>query len=75
MEAEGHIARQEALIAKLDRGGHVALIAEAKEILETLQTSLALAREHLSMELETRSPKPGNSGGARFVDGSRLRKI
>jgi hypothetical protein len=34
LEAEGHIARQEALVAKLDRGGHVALLAEARELFD-----------------------------------------
>jgi hypothetical protein len=54
LEAEGHIAGQEALVAKLDRAGHVALVAEAREILTTLRTSLALAREHLLRDSETR---------------------
>jgi hypothetical protein len=61
LEAEGHVARQETLVAKLDRWGHVALAAEARELLATLKKSLELAREHLSTELETRSQKPGSS--------------
>jgi len=51
-QAENIVARQEALVARLsatDR--HVALAAEAREVLGTLQRSLALAREHLEIEL------------------------
>jgi hypothetical protein len=33
LEAEGHVERQEALVAKLDRDGHTELAAEAREIL------------------------------------------
>jgi hypothetical protein len=47
LEAQGHVAHQETLVAKLDREGRVALAAEAREILATLRTSLALAQEHL----------------------------
>jgi hypothetical protein len=61
LEAEGHVARQEALVTKLDRGGNVALAAHAREILATLKKSLELAQDHLSTELEERSQKPGGS--------------
>jgi hypothetical protein len=61
LEAEGHVVRQEALVAKLDRDGHTELAAEAREILAILKTSLELAQKHLSTELETRSQKPGIS--------------
>jgi hypothetical protein len=47
LEAQGHVARQETLVAKLDREGRVALAAKAREILAILRTSLALAQEHL----------------------------
>jgi len=59
LEAEGHVARQEILVAKLDRNGQVALAVQAREILATLKTSLKLAQEHLSIELGARSQKPG----------------
>jgi hypothetical protein len=52
IEAEGHVARQEALIKELDRDGHPELAITARELLVTLKTSLRLAREHLAMELE-----------------------
>jgi hypothetical protein len=58
LEAEGHIARQEALIRELDRDGHPELAVKARELLATLKTSLRLAREHLAMELEKRPQKP-----------------
>jgi hypothetical protein len=61
LEAEGHVARQEALVAKLDRDGHAALADEAREFLATLKTSLELAREHLSTELKMRSQNPDSS--------------
>jgi hypothetical protein len=61
LEAEGHVARQEALVEKLDRGGHAALVVEARVMLATLKKSLELARDHLSTELEARSQKPGGS--------------
>lgn len=51
-EAEVHIARQEALLAKLVREDkHPGLAAEAREILSTLKHSLDLARDHLALEL------------------------
>ena len=52
-EAQGHITRQETLIARLtsdDR--HGALAAEAKEILDTLKHTLSLAQRHLELELK-----------------------
>jgi hypothetical protein len=56
-EAEGHVARQEALVAKLDRDGHAELAAQARMLLATLQTSLKLAREDLS-RIETSPGRP-----------------
>jgi hypothetical protein len=47
VEGEAHVARQEALIVKLDRDGHTELAVEAREILTTLQTSLQLQRDDL----------------------------
>ena len=57
-EAEGHVARQEALIQELDRDGHIELAVEVRELLATLKTSLRLAQEHLSIELKAQSHKP-----------------
>ena len=54
-EGEGHIARQEALIAKLDRDGHAKLVVQAWTLLITLETSLRLMREDLArIEKESR---------------------
>jgi len=57
-EAEGHVARQEALIQELNRDGHIELAVEVRELLATLKTSLRLAQEHLSIELKAQSHKP-----------------
>lgn len=52
-EAKVHVARQEALVAKLSNDPrHLALAAEAKEILTTLKQTLTLAREQLAIELK-----------------------
>jgi hypothetical protein len=48
-EGEERVARQEILIAELDRDGHPELAVEAREILTTLQTSLQLQRDDLSL--------------------------
>jgi hypothetical protein len=51
-EAEGRIARQEALVARLLLDNkHAALADQGKEILATLKHTLSLAREHLALEL------------------------
>lgn len=52
-QAEGNVARQEALVARLsDNDKHAALADQAKEILDTLRRTLSLAREHLALELK-----------------------
>ena len=52
-EAEGHIVRQEALVARLSGDArHVALAVQARVILATLRQTLRLAREHLALELK-----------------------
>jgi hypothetical protein len=52
-EAQQHIARQERLVARLSSDGrHVALAAEAQEILNTLKHTLSLAQRHLELELK-----------------------
>jgi hypothetical protein len=47
-QGEGHVARQKALIAELDRDGHARLAVEARALLTTLETSLRLARGDLA---------------------------
>jgi hypothetical protein len=52
-EAQEHVQRQEALIARLSSDcRHAALTAEAKTILDTLKHTLSLARQHLELELK-----------------------
>jgi hypothetical protein len=46
-EGKDRIARQEILIAKLDRDGHAELAVKAGELLTTFETSLRLMREDL----------------------------
>jgi hypothetical protein len=48
-EGEERVARQELLIAELDRDGHAKLAVTARVVLATLETSLGLAREDLSL--------------------------
>ena len=51
-QAEDQVARQRALVEKLSKNDkHIALIAEAKGLLYTLEHTLILARRHLSLEL------------------------
>jgi hypothetical protein len=58
-EGEAHVARQEALIVKLDRDGHTQLAVEARELLTTLQTSLRLTYEDLLwIENQSRRQEP-----------------
>jgi|HubBroStandDraft_6_1064221.scaffolds.fasta_scaffold351278_2 hypothetical protein len=58
-EGEAHVARQETLIAGLDRDGHTELAAEARALLTTLETSLRLMRADLSrIENEPRRSGP-----------------
>jgi hypothetical protein len=53
-QAEGHVARQEALVERLsDNVKHAALADQAGEVLDTLRRTLSLAREHLALELKT----------------------
>jgi hypothetical protein len=53
VEARGHIARQEALVARLASDNrHAALAPEARAILVTLKQTLSLAQQHLDLELK-----------------------
>lgn len=74
-EGEAHVARQETLIAGLDRDGHTELAAEARALLTTLETSLRLMRADLSrIENEPRRSGPSdfwfhlrpNTGNSRY---------
>jgi hypothetical protein len=47
-QGKGHVARQKALIAELDRDGHAGLAVVARALLTTLETSLRLARGDLA---------------------------
>jgi hypothetical protein len=52
-ETEGRVIRPEALVARLSHEEkHVALVAEAREILDTLRHTLSLARDPLILELK-----------------------
>jgi hypothetical protein len=46
-EGKDRVARQEILIAKLDRDGHTELAVQARELLTTFETSLRLMCEDL----------------------------
>jgi hypothetical protein len=45
-QAEAFVSRQERIIAEMDRDGHPEAAARGRAVLETLQRSLELAREH-----------------------------
>jgi hypothetical protein len=47
LEAEKRIARQEALVAKLDGTGHNQIARTANEVLRILRNSLELSRERV----------------------------
>lgn len=56
VEAQRHVARQEILVARLSGDPrHAELAAEARNILDTLNHTLSLARQHLELELRKRS--------------------
>jgi hypothetical protein len=65
-EGEAHVARQETLIAGLDRDGHTELAAEARALLTTLETSLRLMRADLS-RIENEPPETVNTPGKRAL--------
>jgi hypothetical protein len=55
MEFEKHVPHQEVFLAELIRDGHEHKAAEARRVLEALQTLLRLAREHLRRVRERES--------------------
>jgi uncharacterized coiled-coil protein SlyX len=65
-EGERRIARQEALIRELDRGGHPAATAEiARKVLAAMNESLVLARTHvarLKAQMRLGRPNPSHVG-------------
>ena len=59
-EEQARIARQEELIAELDRGGHGHMLPEAREQLRVMRESQATAEARLARELvESAGAKPG----------------
>jgi hypothetical protein len=55
MEGEKHVAYQEVFLAELIRDGHEREAAEARRVLEALQTLLRLARKYLHRVRERES--------------------
>ena len=55
MEGEKHVAHQKVFLAELIRDGHEREAAEARRVLEALQTLLRLARKHLRRVRERES--------------------
>ena len=56
-EGEERIAKQEGLIARLERDGHAALLPAARALLAQMQAAQALSCEHLKTE-EANPPGP-----------------
>jgi hypothetical protein len=50
IEAEGHVARQRDVLTELERDAHAKAAELARAILQNLERSLELAREHLKRE-------------------------
>ena len=51
-DAENRVARQERLVATLERDKHPVMAQHGQKILEVLKRSLELARVHLQLEIE-----------------------
>ena len=51
-EAKAHIARQEKIVAELERDNHVGAAERARRILTTLRETLAVAQEHRRIIIE-----------------------
>ncbi|HET8995242.1 MAG TPA: hypothetical protein VFN42_01105 [Acetobacteraceae bacterium] len=58
MEAEQRVARQSRLLHELERDGHSRLATEARKVLQTLQRTLELSRNHLRLEQEYAGKRP-----------------
>ena len=50
--AEQRVTRQKARLTRLVSGGHIGKIGEAQTVLNTLEHSLRLAKQHLQLERE-----------------------
>jgi len=53
MEGEERVARQQAIVERMLKAGYQREAAEATKLLETMKTTLRLAREHLRREEES----------------------
>jgi hypothetical protein len=62
-EGEQRVARQEALVADLLRGGHSAAAARGAEVLAQMRWSLDLSRRHLAFELAQQARKEAGTRG------------
>lgn len=49
-EGEARVSRQEEIIIEMERDHHSTTAETARKVLETLQKTLAVAREHLEIE-------------------------
>ena len=49
-EGEARVARQQEIIAEMERDGHTETAARARNLLATFCDTLALARHHLEIE-------------------------
>lgn len=56
MEGEERIARHKIRIEKMTRDGHEQAAAEGQRLLETMQETLKLSREHLHFEQKRTQP-------------------
>jgi len=57
-ESERHIARQAALVERLENDGHAVPAIQARKLLATFQRMHAVARDHLRLEREKRGLPP-----------------
>jgi hypothetical protein len=53
MEGEERVARQQAILERMLKAGYLREATEAERLLETMRTTLKLAREHLRREKES----------------------
>jgi hypothetical protein len=53
MEGEERVARQQAILERMVKAGYRREATEAEKLLETMRTTLELAREHLRREKES----------------------
>jgi hypothetical protein len=58
LENEQRVARQRDIIAEMDRDEHPKVAAKARRLLETMEETLRLARQHLEFEKGRCAPMP-----------------